>query len=36
MQLVAMLVGMGAFTVAFYRWYQAGERKTKTAPKLAG
>jgi putative membrane protein len=28
MQLVAMLVGMGAFGVAFYRWYQAGERKT--------
>lgn len=27
MQLVAMLVGMGAFTVAFYRWYQAGERR---------
>ncbi len=30
MQLVAMLVGIGAFGVAFYRWYQAGERKQAT------
>lgn len=33
MQLIAMLVGMGAFTVAFYRWYQAGEKKE---PRLRG
>ena len=30
MQLVASLVGMGAFTVAFFRWYQAGERNNRT------
>lgn len=27
MQLMAMLVGMAAFTGAFYRWYQAGEKR---------
>ncbi len=34
MQLVAMLVGMGAFGAAFYRWYQAGERKTGLRPNV--
>lgn len=34
MQLVAMLVGMGAFGVAFYRWYQAGERKAGASSTL--
>lgn len=29
MQLVAMLVGFGALTVAFYRWYQAGEKRDR-------
>ena len=29
MQLLAMLVGLGALTVAFYRWYQAGEKRER-------
>jgi putative membrane protein len=32
MQLVAMLVSMIAFGGAFYRWYEAGEKKAPPAP----
>ncbi len=32
MQLMAMLVGLGAFTVAFYRWYQIGQKREPETP----
>jgi putative membrane protein len=32
MQLVAMLVSMTAFTVAFYKWYRAGEKRAQRVP----